>query len=186
MLRRAVFILAALLCLITGGAVVYLFMSIPNDLRAESLLAEARTDLQTKDRDSAQQKLTTIVRDYPRTDAAAAASFALFRLANDDNRELRKRMELLEKRNSDTANKLNESSRKLEELSKVPPPAPTPAKASPATPAAKRLSTKRPATKSRATSPRRSTRRKRRADLARPQDSFHLNSDYMAMMRLQT
>ncbi len=53
MLRRTVYILAALLCLIVGGAVVYLFMSIPNDLQAESLLTDARTDLQAKKRDSA-------------------------------------------------------------------------------------------------------------------------------------
>lgn len=170
MLRRAVFILTTVLSLIVGGAVVYLFMSIPNDLRAESLLAQARADLQKEDRDAAREKLTTIVRDYPRTDAAAAASFALFRLLLEDRRELQRRVTELEKRQKDLTGQLAQSGRQIEELAKRP--VPEPPKAAPAKPAPARPNIIRRSTPPKKTTPKRSAPRRRRSDLFLPQNPF--------------
>lgn len=171
MLRRAVFILTTVLSLIVGGAIVYLFMSIPNDLQAENLLTQARADLQKKDRDAAREKLTTIVRDYPRTDAAAAASFALFRLLLEDRRELQRRVTELEKRQKDLTGQLARSGRQLEELAKRP--VPEPPKAAPAQPApAKRNVIRRSTPPKKKTTPKPSAPRRRRSDLLRPQNPF--------------
>ena len=179
MLRRAVFILTALLSLVVGGAVVYLLMSIPNDVQAETVLSSARADLNRKDRDGARQKLTTIVRDFPRTDAAAAASFALFRIADEENRELKRRLESLEKLQAAAAKKQSDSERKLEALAKVPPPAPPPPKVEPK-PAPKQII--RRSTPTRRTTPARKTpTRRRRAELLDPQNLFP-PSEFIAIM----
>jgi thioredoxin-like negative regulator of GroEL len=89
MAHRGFLTLTAIISLLLGGFVVYLFFSIPNDLKSDTLLKEARQELEKGDRDRARQSLSRIVQQYPRTDAAAAATIALLTIADQDVRELR-------------------------------------------------------------------------------------------------
>jgi TolA-binding protein len=89
MAHRSLLTLTAIISLLVGGFVVYLFFSIPNDLKSDTLLKEARQELEKGDRDRARQSLSRIVQQYPRTDAAAAATIALLTIADRDMRELR-------------------------------------------------------------------------------------------------
>jgi hypothetical protein len=98
---RPIYIASAVLLFVAGSLFGWFAFSIPKDLRAEALLKEARTDLQAKNEDDAQQKLLRVIRDYPRTDSAAAATAALFELQQRKNApdpEAEALNELLQKR----------------------------------------------------------------------------------------
>ncbi|HYR27223.1 MAG TPA: hypothetical protein VEU30_02085, partial [Thermoanaerobaculia bacterium] len=74
---RFLLILTGIVSAILGAIVVYLVLSVPNDLRADSMLKDARKDLESKKNDDARKKLVSVVQQYPRTDAGAAAIAAL-------------------------------------------------------------------------------------------------------------
>lgn len=159
MFRKLVYTLAAIVLVFVGGVVVYFALSIPRDIRAEGLLAEARQSLEKKDRKAAREKLTMIVRDYPRTDAAAAATFALFRLDSDEKEDidrLRRKVEELEESQARLRRELAANKARVADLEKkaAAPPPPPPPKASPK-PAAKKAPPRKPATRKRSTPPRR-------------------------------
>ncbi len=97
MIRRATAILFAVLTLVIGAGAAWVAASVPRDIRAETLLKDARARLQEGKKDEARQTLHEIVKSYPRTDAAAAASYALFRLVEQERKELAARIEELEK-----------------------------------------------------------------------------------------
>ena len=97
MIRRATAILFAVLTLLIGAGAAWVAASVPRDIRAETLLKDARARLQEGKRDEARQTLHEIVKSYPRTDAAAAASYALFRLVEQERKELAARIAELEK-----------------------------------------------------------------------------------------
>jgi hypothetical protein len=164
MLRKLVYTLAAVVLIIVGGVVVYFALSIPRDIRAEGLLAEARESLEKKDREAAREKLTMIVRDYPRTDAAAAATFALFRIDSAEKHDLdalRRKVTELEKSQASLSRELAASKTRVAELEKkaaAPPPAPPQAAPKPAV---KKPPAKKPAPRRRTPPP----RRRRRAEL---------------------
>ncbi len=85
---RTVLITTAFVSAILGGSAVYLALTVPNDLKADSMLKTARTDLEAGKRESARDDLSKIVQQYPRTDAAAAATVALVRLGEQERKEL--------------------------------------------------------------------------------------------------
>jgi uncharacterized coiled-coil DUF342 family protein len=125
------FLFTALVFLLLGGAGTYLAMSIPNDIKAEAILKEARSDLQAGRRDEARQKFETVVRNYPRTDAAAAAAYALFRMLHSDRQELAQELEALRKerasiqqRIGELDTRLGEAARQAAEAAQQPPPPP--------------------------------------------------------------
>ena len=97
MIRRATAILFAVLTLLIGAGAAWVAASVPRDIRAETLLKDARARLQEGKKDEARQTLHEIVKSYPRTDAAAAASYALFRLVDQERKELAARIAELEK-----------------------------------------------------------------------------------------
>ncbi|HUP64266.1 MAG TPA: hypothetical protein VM557_03195 [Thermoanaerobaculia bacterium] len=97
MIRRATAIVFAVLTLLIGAGAAWVAASVPRDIRAETLLKDARARLQDGKKDEARQTLHEIVKSYPRTDAAAAASYALFRLVEQERKELAARIEELEK-----------------------------------------------------------------------------------------
>ena len=100
---RAVLTLTGIVSAILGALVVYLMMSVPNDLRADTLLKEARVELQKGNDDTARTSLTKIVQQYPRTDAAAAATVALLSLAQKDRNELTRAIEALRAQQAEQA-----------------------------------------------------------------------------------
>ena len=92
MAYRRLLTLTAVISSMIGAVVVYLLFSIPNDLKSYTLLKQARHELERGDREVGRQSLSRIVQQYPRTDAAAAATMALLTISAQDVRELRSQL----------------------------------------------------------------------------------------------
>jgi hypothetical protein len=136
-----------------GALVVYLMMSVPNDLRADSLLKNARAQLKDGKDAEARQSLSKIVQQYPRTDAAAAATAALVHLGDQDRDDLARDVAQLRKQHEQQAKLIADLQTSVNTLRTAPPPAPVTVTAPPAPkPAAKKVTPKKKTT----------TRRKRR------------------------
>ena len=105
---RAVLTFTGIVSAILGALVVYLMMSVPNDLRADTLLKEARVELQKGNEETARVSLTKIVQQYPRTDAAAAATVALLSLAQKERKELTRAVETLRAQHEEQGRALTE------------------------------------------------------------------------------
>lgn len=113
MIRRTAAILIAITALIVGAAGAWVAASVPRDMRAEAMLKDASAKLQKGEREAARKSLQELAKTYPRTDAAAAASFALFRMAEQDAAELRSRLEQLDESRS-VQEKLTAAERKAQ------------------------------------------------------------------------
>src|SRR6266849_2109277 len=85
---RTVIIVTALVSSILGAVVAYLVLTVPNDLQAGALMRAARKQIADGDNEQARQSLSRIVQQYPRTDAAAAATVALASLADNERKKL--------------------------------------------------------------------------------------------------
>lgn len=85
---RTLLISTAIVSSILGAVVVYLVLSVPNDLKAGALLKEARQELAAGRADQARSGLSRVVQQYPRTDAAAAAVVALVTIAEEERKKL--------------------------------------------------------------------------------------------------
>ena len=85
---RTVIIVTALVSSILGAVVAYLVLTVPNDLQAGALMRTARKQIADGDNEQARQSLSKIVQQYPRTDAAAAATVALLSLADNERKKL--------------------------------------------------------------------------------------------------
>jgi hypothetical protein len=114
MIRRTVTVLIAIGALLLGAGVAWVALSVPRDIRAEALLKDARAKLQKGDREGARKSFQEITKSFPRTDAAAAAAYALFRLSEQDAAELRGRLEALDRSRS-TQEQLTAEERKAQE-----------------------------------------------------------------------
>jgi len=130
---RSVLIVTAIFSSLLGALVVYLVLSVPNDLRADGLLKQARADIAAGKNDDARQSLTTIVQQYPRTDAAAAATAALVALADKQHRDLAQTVSALRKQNEEQTKRIDDLQKNVTEIRNAPPKvvtvtAPPPAK----------------------------------------------------------
>ncbi|MDQ6800586.1 MAG: hypothetical protein M3041_07075 [Acidobacteriota bacterium] len=85
---RTVIIVTAFVSSILGAVVAYLVLTVPNDLEAGVLMRTARKQIAAGDNEHARQSLSKIVQQYPRTDAAAAATVALSSLADNERKRL--------------------------------------------------------------------------------------------------
>lgn len=106
MIRRAVLLGIILVALAAGAALAWVALSVPRDISAQGVLKEARDALRAGEIDAARARFQQVIKDYPRTDAAAAASYALFRLYDQERAELRARIELLERERSQQGERL--------------------------------------------------------------------------------
>jgi hypothetical protein len=147
---RGVLILTGIVSSILGALVVYLVLSVPNDLRADALLKQARQDITDKNTDEARQTLLKIVQQYPRTDAAAAATAAVLALDKKERDDLARAIGTVTTQNQQQTKVIGQLQRSVEELKKPPPapvvvqapaPKPTPKKVTPK----KKAPAKRPA-----------------------------------------
>ncbi len=96
--RKGILLLLSLLaisCLLAGAVGTYFYYSIPNDVKAEKLLRQARSEMREGNKGQAQASLRSIVRQYPRTDAAAFASFGLFEMLAEENGRLSRELTAL-------------------------------------------------------------------------------------------
>lgn len=139
---RAMVILTAVVSSILGAVVVYLVLTVPNDLQAGAMLKDAKKSLVAHDNDKARATLSKIVQQYPRTDAAAAATVALVALSNEERQQLANELADL-KRVADAQQKaLAALGAKVDAAAVVPAPAPEPvAQPAPAPAPAKKKTT---------------------------------------------
>jgi|SRR5690349_20196061 len=154
---RGVLILTAIVSSLLGALVVYLVLSVPNDLRADALLKQARADLKEGQNEKGREALLRVVQHYPRTDAAAAATAALMALSQKERDDLARAIGVVRTQNTQQLTMIQELQKSVGTLKDAPPqiltiqgppaPAPTPAPA-------KVTPKKKPA-------PKKSTRRRR-------------------------
>lgn len=130
MARRVLLLLLAAILLAIGAASAWFALSIPNDIQAEKLLREARQDLKDGKREAARKSLSTLVQQYPRTNAAAAAHAALFEMIENDRRKMAADLDVVEKRLAADRARINTIEQKLAQ----PPPAPSPVIVKPSPP----------------------------------------------------
>lgn len=164
---RLLLIGTGIVAAILGAVVAYLVLTVPNDLEAGRLLKSARQDAAAGRNDEARESLSKIVQNYPRTDAAAAATVALMTIADEERAKLSKRLAALEKEQQSSVAASKGLQQQLEELNKkavAPPPVappqvapPPPAPAPAPRPIVKKAPVKKVPSKARS-----STRRKRR------------------------
>ena len=153
MLRvRPLLILTAIASAALGAVVVYLVLSVPNDLRADSLLKDAREDLEANKHDAARQKLSSVVQQYPRTDAAAAATVALVTLADSNRQKLERDLAALRTQTAQQAKLITDLQKNVIEIRNAPPkvvtvtappPKPKPTVTKKKTPTKRRTTTRR-------------------------------------------
>ena len=118
---RPLLILTGIASAFLGAIVVYLVLSVPNDLRADSLLKDARKDLEQKKNGDARTKLTQVVQHYPRTDAAAAATVALVTLAESDRQKLERDLAALRTQNVQQTKLIADLQKSVDEIKNAPP-----------------------------------------------------------------
>jgi len=135
---RGLLIATALVSSILGAIVAYLVLTVPNDLEAAALMKQAKHEIDAHQNDRARDKLSRIVQQYPRTDAAAAATVALVRLADADRSRLASEVAAL--RNDVDAQKqqIGAVSQTVGEIKSAPPPKPAVAPAPAPPPAPKK------------------------------------------------
>jgi len=148
---RALIWFTALLSMAVGAVIVYLVLSVPNDLRADALLRDARKLIDGGKNNEARVTLIRIVQQYPRTDAAAAATAALVSLADKEHRELARAVSALNEQNADQSKLLADLQKNVTEIKNTPPPKPVTV----AKPPEKKPAPKKPAPKKRAPTRRR-------------------------------
>ena len=133
---RPLLYLTAFVAAILGATVAYLILSVPNDLRADALLKQARRELTDGDHDQARESLSKIVLQYPRTDAAAAATVALVSLSTKERDDLARAVALLRRQHEEQARAIGDLQKSVTDVKNAPPtvvtvqapPPPAPAK----------------------------------------------------------
>jgi hypothetical protein len=131
---RGLLVLTAIVSMIIGAVVVYLVLTVPNDVQAAALMKAARKQIEAGDNDRARESLSRIVQQYPRTDAAAAATVALVTIADDERHKLMTDIAAVRASSDAQQKQIATLSQRVDELAArpVPQPAPPPPKPAPA------------------------------------------------------
>ena len=132
---RSLLVITAILSSALAAVVVYLVLTVPNDVQAAALLKEAREQIAAGQNDQARQSLGKIVQQYPRTDAAGAATVALATIADSERQQLQKTIVTLRQTSDSQQKQIAALSAKVDGIASAPPPAPPPAPAPAAKPA---------------------------------------------------
>jgi hypothetical protein len=129
-MKRVILVLVGLLSAIIGGTVVYFLIAVPRDLKADQLIREARELVKEKKEVEARRKLREVIENYPRTEAGASASAALFEIGERERQTLKKEIEALQTQNAALARRVAlMESKAAAPPPKVESPAPPPAPA---------------------------------------------------------
>ena len=119
---RALLIGTAIISSILGAIAVYLVLTVPNDLESGALMKQAKKDIDARQNDRAREKLSRIVQQYPRTDAAAAATVALIKLADADHAKLANEVAALKNDLATQKQALGTVSQKFDQAAAASPP----------------------------------------------------------------
>ncbi len=145
---RTLLIVTALLSSVLGAVVAYLVLTVPNDVQAAALMKAARRQIAAGQNDLARQSLSRIVQQYPRTDAAAAATVALASIADSERHTMLSQIESLRRESAGQQKQIADLTQRVADLAARPIPQPVivqvPEKKPPAKkPPAKKAATKR-------------------------------------------
>jgi len=130
---RPLLFFTAIVASLLGAVVAWLVLTVPNDLQAGAVLRTARKEIEAGHNDKARQELSRIIQQYPRTDAAAAATVAMSSVADNERHALAASIEELRKTSAANARQLASLTARVDTLA-TPPPAP-PVIVQPAAPA---------------------------------------------------
>ncbi len=128
---RTLLIVTALLSSVLGAVAAYLVLTVPNDVQAAALLKTARKQIAAGDNDRARQSLSRIVQQYPRTDAAAAATVALASIADSELHKLAADLSALRNQSAALQKQLAALGHRVEEIAARPIPQPVIIQAAP-------------------------------------------------------
>src|ERR1051325_9005638 len=103
--------------MIVGAVIVYLVLTVPNDIQAGALLKSARKDIAAGRTGKARDELARIVQQYPRPAAAAAATVALASLEVHERTALQSTVDAQKSQIADLQ-------KRVAALAAAPPPAP--------------------------------------------------------------
>ena len=126
-----------------AAVVVYLVLTVPNDVQASALLRQARKEMSSGNNDQARQSLAKIVQQYPRTDAAAAATVALATLGDQERQQQQKTIASLRQTVDAQQKQLTALGEQVTKIASTPPPAPPPPPVVKPAPAKKKAPVKR-------------------------------------------
>jgi len=118
---RPLLIMTAIVSAILGAVVAYLVLTVPNDVEAAALMRQARKDITAGRSDAGRNSLAKIVQQYPRTDAAAAATVALVKLADDDRARLQRELDALKREQSRQIAVVNQMQTTIDDVKNAPP-----------------------------------------------------------------
>jgi hypothetical protein len=149
MRARGLLIVTAIVSAILGAVVAYLVLTVPNDIQAAALMKRAKDQITAGKTDQARTSLAKIVQQYPRTDAAAAATLALIRLDDDDTAQTHHELKTIRESLSMTVARLAAAENEINTIKSTPPPAPVVAPAPKPEPVKKAPAKKAPAKKKR-------------------------------------
>lgn len=124
---RSLLVITAILSSVLAAVVVYLVLTVPNDVQAAALLKQARKEIAAGRNDSARRSLAKIVQQYPRTDAAAAATVALATLGDAERQQLQKTIASLRQASDAQQKQIAALNDQVQKIVSTPPPAPPPA-----------------------------------------------------------
>ena len=134
---RSLLIATAILSAALGAIAAYLVLTVPNDLQAGHLLKEARADVKSGNNEKARDALARIIQQYPRTDAAAAATVALIQLQDEERLAVQREVDRLKADNGIQKTSLANVAGAVAKLQSAPPPPPPVVQAPAAKPKAK-------------------------------------------------
>jgi predicted negative regulator of RcsB-dependent stress response len=114
----------AIVSSLLGAVVAWLVLTVPNDLQAGAMMKTARKDVVAGDNDKARQELSRIIQQYPRTDAAAAATVALATIADSERHALAASIETLRKTSERNQKQIADLTARVDTLAAAPAPQP--------------------------------------------------------------
>jgi septal ring factor EnvC (AmiA/AmiB activator) len=118
---RPLLIATAIVSSALGAIVVYLVLTVPNDVQAGALLKQARQDLAARHTDRAKESLSKIVQQYPRTDAAAAATVALVKIGDEELDRLQRQIDALRRDHDKQSSTVKQLQDTIDEVKNAPP-----------------------------------------------------------------
>jgi hypothetical protein len=121
---RSLMILTAIVSSLLGAVVAWLVLTVPNDLQAGAMMKIARKDVAAGHNDRARQELSRIIQQYPRTDAAAAATVALATIADSERHVLAASIDALRKTSEAQQKQIADLTARVEALAAAPAPQP--------------------------------------------------------------
>lgn len=124
MRARRLLIPTAIVSSLLGAVVAWLVLTVPNDLQAGAMMKTARKDVVAGDNDKARQELSRIIQQYPRTDAAAAATVALATIADSERHALAASIETLRKTSERNQKQIADLTARVDTLAAAPAPQP--------------------------------------------------------------